>query len=372
MTVSAIIPELWSAVVKEELERQIPWMAIVEDWSGEVGPPGDQVHISQIVTSFDDETAGQGGTSGAQPAKSTAVTGVDPGGQPAIADYSRGDRISYGETMSVDINLRLDVEKYWAFRLDDLDRMQTRPELMQRNVNRAMRAMARYINDRIRRSIDSSAYSSVYRGPSSDVHDAATTYHSLVLTGSKTPETDVSLATAGSSEKVLKGSTLADLFDPSNESKYYSLARHYLYQMMEAKQYADDNFWPEQGRYCMMSTQVKNRIIEYLVEKRPNLGGGVVIDDAFINGETPGKIIGFEGRTDPGILKLSPASTANTYQKMYFGMKNDGLAYAAQVQEVEGLRLQTHFADALRGLIVFGGGLIMDDRSYMAQTKVVA
>ena len=360
MSIAAIIPEVWSALVKEELERGIPWLQVVEDLSGEIVPTGDKVHISQIITSFDTETAGQAGTTGAQPAS----------GGPSISSYTRDAELTYGLTQAADITLDLDQAKKWAFRIDDLDALQSRPDLMQRNIARSMRAMARIVNDRIRTSF-SGAAASTKRG-NSPAYGTDTTYAAITLPAASRIETEASRATKADSEGALTGATYPWLFN-RGVNDYFQLAQHFINQMMLAKEHADYAFWPEEGRYCMMSPQVKNRIIDYITDQKPNLGSGMIIDNAFVNGDAPGKIFGFLGLVDPGIPPMKAADVAGTvHTNLYFGLKNDGLAYAAQVQKVEALRLQNYFADALRGLYTYGSGWLLTDRAFIASTKVVA
>ena len=361
MSVNAIIPEIWSALVKEELERNVPWLQVVEDLSGEVTPPGDRVHVNQIVTSFDDDQYGQGGATGAQPRTASGITA------PLVTDYVRNEEITYGLTAATDIMLLLDQQKKWAFRVDDLDAIQTRPDLMQRNVARAMRAMGRVVNDRIRNSFYAKD-ASTSRAQSGATAD---TYENIALPDATINSLGISKTGAAVSGSVLTGVDLDNLFNVVH-ADYYKLAQAFIGQMMRAKEHADENYWPEEGRYCMMSPQVKNRIVEYIVNEKPNLGAGMVIDDAFINGDTPGKIFGFYGIVDPGIAPITAAAAAaSNFNNMFFGLKNDGLAYAAQVQQVEGLRLQNFFADGLRGLYVFGSGWLLTDRGFRARTQIV-
>ena len=356
MSVNAIIPEVWSALVKEELERAVPWLQVVEDLSAEISQ-GNQVHIPQIITSFDGDQQAQAGTSGAQPSSNA----------PAIGNYSRDGALTYGLTQAADITLDLDQEKTWAFRIDDLDQLQTRPDLMQRNVGRAMRAMGRTINDRIRGSFISSS-SSTKRANSA----ATPVYAAIALANANIYETEVSKTGAARAGSDLNGVDLDNLFNRTHDD-YFKLAQAFITMMMRAKEHADENYWPEERRYCMMGPQAKNRIIEYITDQKPNLGAGMVIDEAFVNGNAPGKIFGFEGIVDPGIPALRAADAANDkHGRMYFGLKNDGLAFAAQVQKVEALRLQTHFADAMRGLYVYGSGWLLTDRGFYSQFDVKA
>lgn len=334
MSIDSIIPEVWSALVKENLERMVVWGSVVEDMSAEI-TMGDTVHLSHIITNFDNSIPQDQGT---------AAQG--------ISDYSRNAEIKYGLTDADDIQLKLNKQKLWRFRIDDLDNLQTRPDLMERNTGRAMRALARLVNDDVR---------AAFAGDGSTLVTTAAgdTYEAIAA-------------------PPLLGTRYADKSDfVAQDSAYYNFAKDVLGFLVDAKEHADNNYWPEENRYVMMSPQAKNKLIEYLINEKPNLGSGMVIDPAFINGKLPGMVLGFEGYTDAGITRFIPsgagASAANAkVQDMYFGLKNDGLAFAATVQKVEALRLQDYMADALRGLYVYGAGRIMPDRMAHAQFTVRA
>lgn len=380
MSVANIIPEVWSALVKEELERAIVWRPLVEDLSGEI-TAGNRVHIPQMTAAFDENqlftvlgTQNPGAFPGAPTKDADTPTAIGPTG--GIFNYRRNQEIFYGLTATADIRLELSVEKGWAFRVDDLDEIQTRPDLMSRTISRAARAIGRQVNDSIRTAFTGSG------DTRRNIGDQDGGSVPIVLPSSAYSITDVIY---DKSDNNYKGFTLAD------ESKVGGAV---LAQLIQAKQHADDNFWPEDGRYVVMSPKSKNQLVHYLITEKPNLGAGMVIDNAFINGETPGRVLGFRGVVDPGIRGLpdfgapaqalfdslttdywyrdtsttgvSAKSSASRIGQMYFGLMNDGLGFAAQVDKVEGIRLERYFADAVRGLYNYGRGWILPDRGYVS------
>ena len=324
MSIAAIIPEVWSALVKEELERGVVWGNVVEDLSNEI-VFGDTVHLSQINTNFDQAGA------------------IDSVTNPGVVDYTRNTKIAYAGTDAEDITLKLSSQKLWRFRVDDLDKLQTRPDLMQRNVGRAMRALARVVNDDIRKAFVGAG--------------------NTQITGASDAYAAVSVPDQSVARKADKSTYIA------TDTTYWNFGKDVLAYLIDAKAYADENYWPSENRYVIMPPQCHNKLIEYLIDQKPNLGGGMIIDEAFVHGQMPGMAIGFAGYIDPGITKFIPSGTDVSLtdalvSDMYFGIKNDGLGFAATVQQVEALRLHDYVADAVRGLYVYGTGRIMNDRMY--------
>lgn len=79
--------------------------------------------------------------------------------------------------------------------------------------------------------------------------------------------------------------------------------------------------------------------------------------DAIIRSGVIGEIAGFEIKQTTNIT-LNPAGTGtDAYYKLLFGV-NEAYGFTTQMQTTENLSLQTTFANAFRGLCVYGGGKI--------------
>ena len=101
MAFTNFIPKVWSARLLEHLDKAHVYGALVNrDYEGEIKRYGDTVHINQIG----------------------AVT---------IKNYTKNTDIDAPEALSnTDLSLVIDQAKYFNFQIDDIDKAQIRPELM--------------------------------------------------------------------------------------------------------------------------------------------------------------------------------------------------------------------------------------------------
>ena len=113
MAFTNFIPKVWSARLLEHLDKAHVYGALVNrDYEGEIKRYGDTVHINQIG----------------------AVT---------IKNYTKNTDIDAPEALSnTDLSLVIDQAKYFNFQIDDIDKAQIRPELMNAATQRAAYALA--------------------------------------------------------------------------------------------------------------------------------------------------------------------------------------------------------------------------------------
>jgi len=113
MAFTNFIPKVWSARLLEHLDKAHVYGALVNrDYEGEIKRYGDTVHINQIG----------------------AVT---------IKNYTRNTNIDAPEALSnTDQTLVIDQAKYFNFQIDDIDKAQIKPELMNAATQRAAYALA--------------------------------------------------------------------------------------------------------------------------------------------------------------------------------------------------------------------------------------
>ena len=120
MSVTNAIPEIWSAMLTKHLERQAVWGGTMTDRSAEL-EDGNELHLNKI-TSY--------------PTVRQYVRNAD------IADPERPD--------TSDTVLTLNQEKYFNIGMEDVDRVQTRPDLLSEFTRMAGYQMAKTIDEYFR------------------------------------------------------------------------------------------------------------------------------------------------------------------------------------------------------------------------------
>ena len=100
MTVASFIPELWSAKLLDKYDAaQVYTQGTVanRDYEGEIRNMGDTVHINEI-------------------------------GDPGVRAYTRGDAITFDDLDTTDQELVIDQADYFAFLVNDVDKVQARAD----------------------------------------------------------------------------------------------------------------------------------------------------------------------------------------------------------------------------------------------------
>lgn len=97
MSVETFIPELWDAAIKEPYQKALVYgqpSVASNAWMGQISNVGDTVHISALTA-------------------------------PTVKDYVRGQGISIDDVDVSTTTLNIDQGKYFAFRVNDVDKVQT-------------------------------------------------------------------------------------------------------------------------------------------------------------------------------------------------------------------------------------------------------
>lgn len=228
-----------------------------------------------------------------------------------VGDYTRGSDITYQTLTTTDTELNLDKEKYWAVSFDDLDAAQVRPDVIDAAMTDAALQTQIQVNDDIRAAVDA-------------------------------------VIDAGSTLTAAWPDPLTDAFRTATIRAILGVAKH-----------ASTHHWPRAGRYMVCNAEVENLILDYL-SIQTEIGTGQLGDAAFRNID-PSTPWGFQLIVDAGI----PTTGANG-NEIYFGVaRSDAIAFAGQVDQVEGLRHPNQFADLLRGLFNYGVKGTNPDRLYV-------
>lgn len=272
MSINNFKPEIWSALMLEALRNALVYaqpQIVNSDYEGEISSQGQSVHITTV-------------------------------GDPTIFDYDPGDTINYEDIETSGTDLVIDQGKGFAFKIDDVDKVQA---LMNPMTKMAQNA----------------AYG---------LRDKADAYVASLYTG---------VASAN-----VVGSTGAPIDIHTAYTDAYSKVLVPLRTKMNRANV------PKEGRYVVAS---------------PEFTGAMLNDDRFVKVDASGTeqglrngIVGRAAGFDVLESNNTPNPTGDT-QVIQAGYPG-AITYADQILETEALRLQSTIADAIRGLHVYGAKLL--------------
>jgi hypothetical protein len=282
------------------------------------------VHDKQILAplftrEYEGDLKGKGDT--------VKVHGV---GAVAVQDYAVGDAIDYDTLTDAELLIEIDTAKYFAFKVEDIEAAQADPKYVSEASAEAAMAMAK--------ASDSYLYNKLYVSAVNDTGDDWGQHGGTSTTngGLMTCET----------------ATAANVYNA----------------MVDAGVRLDDLLCPDDGRFFVIPSFAKgavlkdDRFISY-----GNDGNGAARTNGAI-----GNIAGFDVIPMPRSTFAGRWNTANTNAVADLGVvsgttaddyagifgRKGALAYVEQLTKLESLRLESHFADAVRGLHVWGSGAL--------------
>jgi hypothetical protein len=246
---------------------------------------------------------------------------------PVISAYSPNETINYQELDDAGQELLIDQRFYFGFSVDDVDKRQAAGD------------MQAYLEDR-------AAYK---------LADTADQFIAGLYTGCAYANI---LQNSGSSS-ITAGNEIAPAVYGGSSS---APADFYLKVILPLKVKLDEAYVPKQGRYVIVPPWA-----EALLEQT----------QAFVSVATPaqqdvfregmiGRVAGMDVYISNNSINFDP--TANSSQGGWVVQAGHPLAitFAEQIVQTEALRLQTTFADAVRGLHVYGGKLVRPDHIAVA------
>lgn len=225
----------------------------------------------------------------------------------SIGDYTVGSTINYGELEAgAKTTIRLNQRKSFAIKLDDVTARQSRPDILGAGAMEAADEMAIVVDDFVR---------SLFRGVASN---------SVGALGAAGSEIDLSAALTDANK-----ATVRKLF---RSAAAVMTQRHI----------------PMEGRWAILGP-----IAQYVVTESYEEGelGDVLRTEAATNGML-GRLAGINL-----YATSNPLGTSGTTEEIAFG--NDyACGFVMQMGNTESLRLEQAFADAVRGLAVYGGTIV--------------
>jgi hypothetical protein len=252
-------------------------------------------------------------------------------GDPEISDYAPNESISYQELDDAGQELLIDQRKYFAFTIDDVDKRQAAGD------------MQAYLEDRAAYKLADTAdqfVAGLYTGCA----------QANILLGADNSTS--SLAAAGG------GNELAPL--PYGGSST-NPADFYLKIVLPLKVKLDESYVPKKGRYLVVPPWA-----EALLEQTQSFVSVATVaqQEVFTEGLI-GRVSGFDVYTSNNSVEFDQANNGWTVQAGH----PMAITFAEQIVQTEALRLQTTFADAVRGLHVYGGRLVRPDHIAIAGVK---
>jgi len=281
MAISAFVPKIWSARFTTKLRDMLVWGSVANtQYAGEIQAAGDTVKI---------------------PTSATSIT---------VGDYTVGTDINAAETADGSTqDLVIDKQKYFHFKVDDINAVQSRPALMDDAMQEAAYQVAKQIDDDIR-AVFSPAYAAAR-----NVEVAG------ALTDDSTGEDLLKAFITQKAAMTRLGLPLQDRWAIVSPEFIGAMERHFL-----AKP-ADGVFLPSTAESTLR------------------------------NGFS-GTLLGYR------LLSTQNVATVTNKQRIFMGQGTEAVTHASQIGKVEAYRPERQFADAVKGLYVYGTKLVIGARLF--------
>lgn len=277
MSLNSFIPAIWSAKLLVRLRKQLVAAGIVNnDYEGEIRAFGDRVKINEI-------------------------------GPVTVSDYSKYGTLTWQELSSAQKELIIDQAKSFSFKVDDIDKAQQNPKL----INSAM---------------DEAAYA---------IADTIDAYILGLYAQAAVPSVTTYVGTATSGIAVSSGNVIETL---SYASRYLS-----------------ERNVPQASRFAIVPPWFHQKLL--LAE----VGGisATAVPKQFDNGAITsgfiGQALGFD------ILVSNNLTTTATSTTAILCGNRTAISYAGQVAQVKPVDLQDSFGEGVKGLYVYGAKVVQPD-----------
>jgi N4-gp56 family major capsid protein len=266
MALSNFIPEIWSKKLLKVFDKTVVMGNLVNrNFEGDIQSAGDVVH----VRTFGDVT---------------------------INDYTRDMTISFQSLTDPMVDLTIDQQKYFAFKVDDLNKAQADINILEGYASRAAIAIR-------------------------DVVDSRLIGHYADVDSGNVIGTDLAPITL----------TSGNIYG-------------YITQLGET---LDNNSVPSDGRNLVITPKFKTMLLQSDEFTRASSLGDNVIQNGYI-----GNVAGFAVH----VTTNNPA-VSGVVNLMAF--TQDFISFASQVSKVETVRPYNMFADAVKGLYLYGSKVML-------------
>lgn len=304
MSVLAFKPEIWSRVILAAEKKALVF-----------GGPGI------VNDDYEGEISGPGTT-----------VHITQFGDPIISDYAPNETISYQELDDAGQELLIDQRKYFGFTIDDVDKRQAAGDMQSYLEDRAAYKLADTADTFIAGLYTGAAYANILE----------TTTNAVVATGS------------GSSSLTTGNCVSVSVYGGSSTNP----ADFYLKVVLPLKVKLDEAYVPQQGRYIVIppwAMAMLEQTQAFVAVATP------AQQEVFANGHV-GRVAGFDVYVSNNSVECDTTNNGWVIQAGH----PMAITFAEQIVQTEALRLQTTFADAVRGLHVYGAKLVRPDHIAVA------
>jgi hypothetical protein len=247
-------------------------------------------------------------------------------GDPEISNYAPNESIAYQELDDAGQELLIDQRKYFAFTIDDVDKRQAAGDMQAYLEDRAAYKLADTADQFIAGLYVNCAYANILQVSSAS---------------SLNSNNGITVNTYGGSS--------------TNPADFY------LKVVLPLKVKLDEAYVPSKGRYLVIppwSMALLEQTQAFVSVATP------AQQDVFANGLV-GRVAGFDVYTSNNSVEYDQTNNGWVVQAGH----PMATTFAEQIVQTEALRLQTTFADAVRGLHVYGGRLVRPDHIAVAGVK---
>lgn len=265
MSLSRFIPTIWSARLMANLEKTLVYAQpgiVNRDFEGEISEYGDKVYVHGI-------------------------------GEISVSDYTRNTTtVNYELLDDARAEFTIDRSKYFAFRVDDLDKAQTKPKVIDAASQKATRKLGAVADEYVA-GFYTAAGHTIDNGSGAAMQLTADNVYSVLVRASV-------------------------MLDEANV--------------------------PEEGRYIVVPPWVAGLMLQ-----NDKFITGADPQGTVLNGQIA-RVAGFSILKSNGV----PVTGTTTKVSHITAGHNMAISYAEQIAKTEGLRLQDSFSDAVRGLHLYG------------------
>jgi hypothetical protein len=349
MAITKFVPEVWSATLLSILEKSLVYAGapcVNRNYEGEIAAFGDTVHITSIA-------------------------------DPSIVDYTKDTDLTVEVLTDAEQQLLIDQQKAFAFEIDDIDMRQSRAggALMTEAAQRAAFGLADKADQYIAAKMAGAA------GNSLGVIDAttATNVYDKLIVGSRTKLAQANVPSAGRwlvVDPATTGQLLLDSrFIKANESGTSDALRNGHVGRAGGFDIFESNNAIQSNRQVTAITTASGAKTLTGVAGQFNQGDvGLSVTGTGVGASA--KVVSVNADGSVATVDVnSSASAAVTVTlagggQLAIAGSSIATSYAEQISKVEAFRPEKRFADALKGLHLYGAKVVRPTALVVASVKV--